>query len=327
MSDIPSLASRKVVVYAVGGNALSDPSAAGLESREKSEAALSGVLEDIVDLLESGHSVVMTHGNGPQVGELLLMEEALLDRRRQSGDIYREPCGLAEWVAATQGTLGLTIAEALENRIHSRGRHESVVSLITRVEVSQDDPAFLSPTKPVGPFIDDLNAIPDHWSVGVSSGDKGPRRVVGSPHPNSILDLEAIESLLSAGAVVLCCGGGGVPVVVGENGVKSIDGVIDKDRVSSLLARSIEADAFILSTAVPCISIGFGTPAQDDLITIDVDSASVHLENGEFPPGSMGPKVEAMIEVKSSLPNCSVVLCMPGKAYDTLRGVEGTTLL
>ena len=327
MSDVPNRGSQRLAVYAVGGNALSNPSLRGDGAKSAAEDVMESVLEDVVDLLEAGIRVVLTHGNGPQVGELLLMEEALFDRRKEFDGSPPMPEGLDHWVAASQGTLGHDIATRLDNTLRRRGRHEKVAALLTRVEVSSTDQAFSQPTKPIGPVIDDLDLIPNNWAIGVTNIDAGPRRVVASPKPISIIDSDAIEALLLAGAVVLCGGGGGIPVIADKGGIKGIEAVIDKDRVSALLATSLNADYLFISTAVDSIKIDFGTEKESNVSSLSVSDATIHLKNGQFPVGSMGPKVEAMIFAKESAPQMKVVLCKPGDAIDAMRGEVGTTIV
>lgn len=328
MSDVPERGGRRLAVYAVGGNALSNPALVGEEAEKASRMVMQAVLDDVVDLLEAGFRVVLTHGNGPQVGELLLMEEALYDRRKNSGfGSPPSPLGLDNWVAATQGTLGHDIATRLDNTLRGRGRHEQVVALLTRVVVSLDDPRFTRPTKPIGPLIDDLDAVPDSWVIGVTKDDVGARRVVPSPVPVEIVDLDAIELMLEAGAVVLCCGGGGIPVAEVDGCLSGIEAVIDKDLVTSLLSVSLGADLFVVSTAVDSIKLDFGTDDERAISTLTLEEAGRHLSNGQFPLGSMGPKVDSMILAKKGNPKMAVILCSPGQVMSAIRGEKGTTLL
>lgn len=315
-----------MAIYAVGGNALSDPALRGDDSKQAANEVMSRVLEDVVDLLESGMRVVITHGNGPQVGELLMMEEALVDLRRHKGEHSAQPLGLDNWVAATQGTLGHEIATQLDNTLRRRCRHEQVVTLLTRVEVEENDPAFERPTKPVGPSIDDLDQVPETWVLGVTS-DVGPRRLVASPKPISIIDTPAISALIEVGAVVVCGGGGGIPVVSKTGGLIGVEAVIDKDRVSSLLALSLDADYLFISTAVDAVRLNFGEPNEEVVHSLCISEAKNHLANGQFPKGSMGPKIEALVDAKINSEKMGVFLCAPGMAIKTLRGESGTSFL
>ncbi len=328
MSDVPMRGNQSLAVYAIGGNALSNPSLKGSESAIASEKVMASVLEDVVDLLEAGIMVVMTHGNGPQVGEMLLMEEALFDRRMHDEEHDRAMTeGLDHWVAATQGTLGHEIATRLDNVLQRRGRHEQVVTLLTRVEVSDEDEAFSRPTKPIGPVIDDLDIVPNNWVLGITNLDTGPRRVVASPKPIRIIDLDAIDALVSAGAVVLCGGGGGIPVVSQKGGLKGIEAVIDKDWVSALLASSLNAEYLFISTAIDSVKINFQEDGEESISKLTVSEAKKHLLDNQFPAGSMGPKIEAMIFAKEKNPNLKAILCKPGDAIEAMRGVKGTTFL
>jgi len=327
MTDISPRSSSRLAVYAVGGNALSDPALKGAEARSAAEEIMNDVLEDVVDLLEAGIRVVLTHGNGPQVGELLLMEESLFDRRRgASSNFTPQPLGLDNWVAATQGTLGHEIATNLENILRARGRHEQVVTLLTRVEVDANDPAFNSPTKPIGPIIDDLDTVPSNWEIGITNADAGPRRVVASPKPISIIDSDAIETLISAGAVVLCAGGGGIPVVSSKRGIQGVEAVIDKDRVSAMLAVSLNADFLFISTAIDSVKLDFGSDNERSITTMSISEANQYLEDGQFPVGSMKPKIEAMLFAKQNGSEMYVSLCQPGDVIETMRGAAGTTI-
>jgi len=297
----------KTCLYAIGGNALSDPL-----HPEAPNDVLDSVLDDVFDLLEAGYNIVLTHGNGPQVGQLLLMEESL-------GGV---PEGLDNWVAATQGTIGHNIATRLDGLLTSKHRHEQVATLLTRVAVDENDPGFKTPTKPIGPVI--LGDAPNHWVVGQTL--QGPRRLVASPLPVEILDADAIEALLHAGAIVLACGGGGIPVIVEPTGFRGVEAVIDKDRVSSLLAQTLAVDLFIISTAIDSIRVNFGTPEEKALRMVAAADLQAHLSQSQFPSGSMGPKVEALLEAKLGRPSMEVLLCTPGQALAAVRGEAGTTV-
>lgn len=298
---------NRTCLYAVGGNALSNPISPNEPNR-----ALDLVLSDIFDLLEAGYSIVMTHGNGPQVGQMLLLEESF----------GGEPEGLDYWVAATQGTIGHDIATKLDGLLTARKRHEQVATLLTRVAVDTEDSAFAMPTKPIGPII--LGPPPSHWTVAETS--KGLRRVVPSPRPIEILDTDAILALSGAGAIVLACGGGGIPVLVDETGFHGVEAVIDKDLVSSLLAQSLDVDLFIISTAVDSIKINFGKKDEKKLQSVSIKDLRAYFNQNQFPKGSMGPKVSALLDAKEQKPLMDVILCQPGDALSAIRGEAGTTL-
>lgn len=304
---------KKLALYSIGGNALSDPT----KPKEfQDNKALKLVLNDVVDLLEAGFNVVLTHGNGPQVGDLLLLEE-----RGSESDRIRTD--LSTWVAATQGMIGHELSLELDSLLDLKSRPERTAIVLTRVLVDENDFAFTKPTKPIGPILNDKNKILAEWDVAET--EKGMRRVVPSPLPLKVLDLDLISKLVELGAVVVCGGGGGIPIVI-EDTWKGVASVIDKDRFSALLAIGLGADVFITSTAVDQIELGFGTQNSKRISKLGLKDAKEHLDSGEFPEGSMGPKVEAMMSVAEKLDTCRVLLCSPGNALSTLRGESGTHL-
>ena len=306
---------RKLALYSIGGNALSDPTKS---KNEQNNQILSLVLNDVIDLLEAGFNIILTHGNGPQVGDLLLLEEAVKDLSRDRTD-------LSTWVAATQGMIGHELSLELDSLLDSKSRPERTAVVLTRVRVDENDFAFTKPTKPIGPILSDKSNIIETWNV--ENTEHGLRRVVASPHPLEVLDIDLISKLVELGAVVVCGGGGGIPVVVDNDGWNGIPAVIDKDRFSALLSISLGVDVFITSTAVDQIEIGFGTNSAKKLSTLSVSEAKSHIDSGEFPEGSMGPKVEAMITVVEKLEKTKVMLCSPGNALDSLRGEAGTEII
>lgn len=302
---------RNVAVYAIGGNALSDVGAPGNEA-----IVLDKVMGDVVNLLEAGFRVVITHGNGPQVGDLLLLEETSLSEPKR-----RE---LDEWVAATQGMIGHSLALNLEKHLMKKNRPERTAVLLTRVEVDREDSAFSSPSKPVGPILEEDTIAKMNWDVATTVN--GPRRVVASPQPIKILDIDVINSLLGLNAVVICCGGGGIPVQL-DDAIRGIPAVIDKDRVSALLAIEVNADVFVVSTAVDAVRKDFAGPNEQIIRELSINEAKNMVDSGELPPGSMGPKVEAMVMAKESNSEMNVVLCQPGDALAAVRGDVGTRLI
>ena len=305
---------KKLALYSIGGNALSDPSK---PKNLQDNGALKLVLEDVIDLLEAGFNVVLTHGNGPQVGDLLALEESGLDSKRVRTD-------LSTWVAATQGMIGHELSMELDSLLDIKSRPERTAVVLTRVLVDENDFAFVRPTKPVGPVLDKENKMINEWKVVET--EKGLRRVVASPHPIEVLDLELISKLVDLGAVVICGGGGGIPIAI-DGTWKGVPSVIDKDRFSALLTISLEADVFITSTAVENIEIGYGTKNSKKITEITLKDLNKLFQNGEFPEGSMGPKVEAMMSVVKKSEKTRVVLCSPGNALKTLRCESGTNII
>ncbi len=296
----------RTVVYALGGNALSSPNQ---QSENDTALVLAKVISDVVDLLEAGWRVVLTHGNGPQVGHLMSLDGS------QSMD---------SWVAATQGMIGHDLALNLDSILQARGRPETTAVVLTRVEVDPSDPGFSMPTKPVGPILSDSEVMERDWDIAMTVN--GPRRVVASPLPMRILDIDVIEALVSKNAIVICGGGGGIPVVRKNGHLVGIPAVIDKDRLSSLLAIRLQVDALIISTAVDSIKTGFGTSEEKSHSQMNVEQAMSFMDSGEFPKGSMGPKVGSLIEAVMHVPGIKAILCQPGDAVMALRGDAGTKI-
>lgn len=296
----------RTLVYAIGGNALSSPNGSDNES---SALALAKVMSDVIDLLEAGWKVILTHGNGPQVGHLMSLDASL---------------AMDEWVAATQGMIGHTLSINLDSILLKRSRPESTAVVLTRVEVDPQDEGFAFPTKPVGPVLSDRQVMSEDWDIAETVN--GPRRVVASPKPMRILDLGVIRSLIKKSAIVICCGGGGIPVVKKGDYYHGVPAVIDKDRLSSLLAIEMEVDALVISTAIDAVRTGFGTEDEEIHAGISVDEAENYLNKGEFPSGSMGPKIDSLIEFAKSRAGAKSVLCQPGDALKALRGDGGTTI-
>lgn len=296
----------RTVVYAIGGNALSSPTGG---SEDESALVLAKVISDVIDLLEAGWRVILTHGNGPQVGHLMSLDPS------QAMD---------DWVAATQGMIGHSLSINLDSILKRRSRPESTAVVLTRVEVDEMDPGFSTPTKPVGPVLSDKQVMSEDWDIAETKN--GPRRVVASPHPLRILDLDVIKSLVSGNAIVICCGGGGIPVIEKDNHYVGVPAVIDKDRLSALLAKEIQADALIISTAIDSVRTGFGTEKEVSHSILTISEARGFLESGEFPAGSMGPKISSLIDAVENVDGLKSVLCQPGDAIKALRGDGGTII-
>lgn len=294
------------VVYALGGNALESPSG---DSQEESALVLAKVMSDVIDLLEAGWRVVLTHGNGPQVGHLLSLDQSI---------------GLDEWVSATQGMIGHELSINLDSILARRGRPERTAIVVTRVEVDATDPGFMWPTKPVGPVLNDDDVMSKDWDIAQT--ENGARRVVASPLPMRILDLDVIQALVSQRAIVICGGGGGIPVVKKGDHFVGVPAVVDKDRLSALLAIKLQADALIISTAVDAIRTDFGNENEVVHLKLTVDEVMKYMAEGEFPSGSMGPKVASLAEAAVHVPGLLSVLCQPGDALGALRGQLGTTI-
>lgn len=296
----------RTVVYAIGGNALSSPSG---DTGDESALVLAKVISDVVDLLEAGWRVILTHGNGPQVGHLMSLDSS-------------QP--MDDWVAATQGIIGHSLSINLDSILRRRNRPEATAVVLTRVEVDVNDKGFNFPTKPVGPVLSDKEVMSEDWDIAETK--IGARRVVASPKPIRILDIDVIKSLVSKNAIVICCGGGGIPVVHKDGHYSGVPAVIDKDRLSALLSIEMNVEALIISTAIDAIRTDFGGPNETVHHQLSVKQATNFLQTGEFPAGSMGPKVESLVEAAKNIDGVKSVLCQPGDAIKALRGESGTTI-
>jgi carbamate kinase len=298
----------RLVIYAIGGNALSSPTGS---DEKQSALVLAKVLSDVIDLLEGGWRVILTHGNGPQVGRLLTLDA-------------ENDQGMDSWVAATQGMIGHELSIHLDSILYRRQRPERTAVILTRVEVAADDPGFKIPSKPVGPILSNDAVFANEWDVAETID--GPRRVVASPNPLKLLDIDVISQLVDLRAVVICCGGGGIPVIRHGNEWLGIPAVVDKDRVSALLAIELKADALIISTAVDGLRTDFGLDTEVAHPCMSLAVAKDFMEEGQFPPGSMGPKVSSLIDAVEMSPSLKAIICQPGDAIAALRGDAGTII-
>jgi carbamate kinase len=276
----------KLILVAVGGNALIRAGQKGT-AQEQFENAVE-TANAVVRLIKAGHKVVLTHGNGPQVGEMLTRSELA------AAYAYRMPLDCC--VAATQGEIGYVLQYAMWQAMQAAGLRTPVVSLVTQVLVEASDPAFLSPTKPIGPFYtkDVAERYRDlfDWTI-VEDSPRGYRRVVPSPEPKEIVELDAIRACVDRGLVVIAAGGGGVPVFNDHDISKGVEAVIDKDHTSAILACQLDADAFVIATDVDRVCLDFKKPTQRSLDRLTLRECREFLAAGQFPAGSMGPKISA----------------------------------
>ncbi|HEX2117927.1 MAG TPA: carbamate kinase [Acidimicrobiales bacterium] len=305
----------KTAVVALGGNALTREGQAGTYEEIEFNATL--MAKSVASLLRGGWRVVLVHGNGPQVGNLAIQQEEGVD--------LVPPQPLSALGAMTEGQLGSTICLALR-KVGDVGHPDwmrGAVAVVTHVSVSPDDPAFQNPTKPIGPFLskDQAEALGAErgWVVKEDAG-RGWRRVVPSPQPVTILETPAIRALLEQNMVVVACGGGGVPVVRGQTGgYQGIDAVIDKDYAAEQLATALAAEALVLVTGVETVLLHYGTPEQVPIQEMTVTEAEEYLEKGEFPEGSMGPKIRASTQFLRRGGEIAVVTT-PNLVYASLEG-------
>lgn len=314
---------EKLVVVAIGGNSLVKES--GKESIQEQYEAVCKIASNIADLIQEGCEVVVTHGNGPQVG-------IALRRCEIAKEVEQLPMvPLANCVADTQGGIGYQIQQALTNEFIARKMNKKVATIITQVEVRSDDPNFSNPTKPVGSFYsfeqaEELRKSHPDWVMVEDSG-RGYRRVVPSPKPIDIIERDAIRSLIDSGYVVVAVGGGGIPVVKADNGTYAgIDAVIDKDFATSLLAEQIQADALIMTTGVPRVFINFGKPNQQALETVSVAETKQYIEENHFPKGSMLPKIEASLKFLEKS-GTKVIITNPESLKDAIGNNAGTHIV
>ena len=274
------------VVVALGGNAIAGERGADPESQQR---AVEQACEQIAELVAHGHDVVITHGNGPQVGNLLFKNDLARD--------VVPPVPLDWCVAQTQATLGFLIVTALEAALRRRGLERLIGTVITRVLVDADDPAWERPTKPIGRYVSREHAA-ERIAAGEAwedRGERGWRRVVASPEPREILDRGTIAALMAEDAIVVAAGGGGIPMVREDGHLRGVEAVLDKDLTGALLARTVEADCFLIATDVEAAAVGFGTPDQRWLGEVAAERLHELHARGEFGGGSMEPKVRAAL--------------------------------
>lgn len=308
---------KKRIVVALGGNALGNT----LPEQMKAVKITS---RSIVDLIEAGNEVVITHGNGPQVG---MINNAMAALSREDPNQPNTP--LSVCVAMSQAYIGYDLQNAMREELKNRGMNIPVTTMITQVRVLEDDPAFAHPNKPIGHFMSREqaeHAAEKYGYIMAEDAGRGYRRMVASPKPYEIVEIEAIRTLVNAGDVVIACGGGGIPVALRGNHLKGQSAVIDKDFVSAKLAKDIDADELIILTAVEKVAIGFGTPQEKQLEKLSVAEAQKYIEDGEFAPGSMLPKVQAAVDFASSSPGRCALITLLEKAKDGIDGRTGTTI-
>ena len=309
----------KVTVIAIGGNAILQPGQQGTVQEQLANIQYS--CRPIIELLKKGHKVVLTHGNGPQVGNGLLRSEAA------RSTVPPQPLDVC--VAETQGSLGYIIAQTLGNMMAEYGLPRKIATVATQVLVESTDPALAKPTKPIGPFYSADRARQLAVAEGITMAEdsgRGYRRMVPSPQPKTIIEKDVIKDLVAAGYVVLAAGGGGIPVVQQDSGLSGIEAVIDKDRASALLAAEIAASNLVILTGVDHVKINFGKPDEQELKELPVHKAREYLFAGQFPSGSMGPKIEAAIDFLEQ-GGQEVIITSLAKIDLALAGKTGTRIV
>ncbi len=316
-------AARKVAVVAIGGNSLIKGTTH--QSVEDQYAAAKETTLHIADMVEAGWEVAIGHGNGPQVGFILRRSE-IAAKVEGMHEVPLDVCG-----ADSQGAIGYALQQTLQNWLFKRDIHKNVATVVTQVLVDRNDPAFDNPSKPIGGFMDEEEARRRQatmgWSV-VEDAGRGWRRVVASPLPKEVVELDTVKALINAGVVVISVGGGGIPVIdAGGGEYIGTAAVIDKDYASSLLAQSIDADLFLISTAVEKVALNFGTPDQQWLDRMTVSEAKGYLAEGtHFAKGSMAPKIEAILWYMEA-GGRHAIITTPENIGRALRGETGTHIV
>ncbi len=304
------------VVIAIGGNAMTAPD--GSAGPDDQRLAIERTMRHVAAIVAAGHEVVITHGNGPQVGNLLVKNELAAN---VVPPVPLDWCG-----AQTQGTIGALILNALGRSLTALGRPALVAALVSRTLVDSDDPGFVNPTKPIGRFLPEAEAAAmiAHGQIWQDRGARGWRRVVASPEPRDCVDRAAVTVLLDAGYVVTCAGGGGIPVIDdGEGSYRGVEAVIDKDLTAALLAGAIGADALLIATDVDAAMLDWGTPAARPLGKVSVEELRGYGAQGAFAGGSMGPKVEAACRFAESGRGFATISSLE-HIQDALAGTSGT---
>ena len=306
----------KRIVLALGGNALG-------ENLPEQMKAVKRTVKTIADLLEEGHQMVITHGNGPQVG-MINMAMTTLSREDPSHPM----APLSVCTAMSQGYICYDLQNALREELLNRGVRRSVATVLTQVEVDPADPAFQHPTKPIGAFMTQAEAeeMRRRGNPVMEDAGRGWRRVVASPRPRRVVELDTIRTLADAGQIVIACGGGGIPVLPDGNHLRGAGAVVDKDFTAELLAEELGADCLMILTAVEKVAVHFGKPNQRWLTHMTVPVAEKYIAEGQFAPGSMLPKVEAAVAFAKSSPGRQTLITQLEKALDGMRGQTGTII-
>lgn len=316
------MVNEKLIFVAIGGNSLIKSKE--LKRVEDQHQAIRETVFHFADLIERGYQLVISHGNGPQVGFIMRRSEAA---RRLTG---LHPVPLVNIVADTQGSIGYQIQQSLDNELARRSVKGQCVTVVTQVVVDKEDPGFRKPSKPVGEFFDDqqVGAIrqdnPD-WTL-VQDAGRGWRRVVPSPEPREVVEKQVVVTLLQSGCHVVTVGGGGIPVIKTEHGLEGVDAVIDKDLASSLLAHQLDVGLFIISTEVEEVALNFGKPNQRPIKQMTVREAEQYVFEGHFAPGSMLPKIEAALRFLRG-GGREVIITSPERLKDAVVSGRGTHIV
>lgn len=307
----------KRVVVALGGNALGN-------NLTEQMTAVKQTSKAIADLIEAGYEVILSHGNGPQVGMIQLAMEEFSFNNLQYPVVPLSVC-----VAMSQSYIGYDLENALQEELRQRNISKAVTTIVTQVVVDENDPAFKKPTKPIGRFMtkEEAEQLVKEKNIQVmEDADRGYRQVVASPKPKNIVELLTIQTLVDAGQTVIAGGGGGIPVIQEGNRLKGVNAVIDKDFCSERLAEQVDADLLVILTAVEKVCINFGKENQEALGNVSTEKMKQYAQEGQFAPGSMLPKVEAAIKFAESKPGRKTLITLLEKAKEGLSGKTGTLI-
>jgi carbamate kinase len=308
----------KTVVIALGGNALQKN---GEASASKQQIAADQTAKNLAPLVKEGFKIAIVHGNGPQVGNIVLHEEAI-----NTKEVPTMP--LDSDVAMSQGLIGYWLQQSMQEEMFNIGVDASSATIITQVEVAKNDPGFSNPSKPIGPFYESLEEAKEKSGSNntyIEDSGRGWRRVVPSPRPIRIIEIETIKKMMNAGVLVITAGGGGVPVIVDDNKITGIEAVIDKDHAASFLAEQLDAEKLIILTSVSGVSINYGKPDEKLIESATVEEMKKYVRDGYFAAGSMLPKVLAAIKFVESGPNRETIIASLDDASAALKGQSGTS--
>jgi carbamate kinase len=317
----PEISKEKLAVIALGGNSIRDKGQRGTVSEQFANTRRS--MEPVVQLLEKGYNFILTHGNGPQVGDLMLQSELA------KGEVPETPLGIAD--AMTCGSMGYMIEQSLQNTMIRHGIWRNIVTIPAQIIVDRFDPAMDNPSKPIGPFYTEEQAdalVKEKGWIVKEDARRGYRRYVASPYPIDIVEKEAINHLLDENYLLITGGGGGIPVYYEDDGtIEGADCVIDKDLASMKLAIAVGARMLIIITGVPQVTVHFGTPEEKPLARITLAQARHYFQDGEFPAGSMGPKMMAAIEFIQAHPQNRVIITDVDNLVEAVEGRAGTQIV
>lgn len=307
------------IVVALGGNALSENGkASAFEQQEVAKATAS----KLTSLILAGHEIVIVHGNGPQIGNIILHEEAI--NTKEVPTMPMDTCS-----AMSQGQIGYWLQNAFYNYFSQNNIRESISTIVTQVLVDENDPAFKNPTKPIGPFYDENKAKELAETKGISikeDAGRGWRKVVPSPKPKAIVELDIIKALISSGKIVIAAGGGGIPVIEKDGSLVGIEAVIDKDFAAAILADAIDADILLILTAIDFVKINFNQPDEFNIKEINLVQAKQYIEDGHFAPGSMLPKIEASVQFVEKQKNRVAIISSLANPLASISGNIGTAI-